>query len=50
MLGIKEWQVFEELIRNGVISNDLKKDLDPIQKSLYDDGSIKISNSEGETQ
>ena len=44
------WQVFEELIKNGVISNNLKKDLDPVVKSLYDDGSIKIANSEGETQ
>ena len=44
------WQVFEELIKNGVISNNLKKDIDLVAKSLYDDGSIKISNSEGETQ
>ena len=33
------WQVFEELIKNGVISNNM---LDKIEMPPYDDGTMKM--------
>ena len=42
----KMWEVFEELIKNGTISNkNIKNNLDPITKSLYDDGTLKSNDS-----
>ncbi len=42
----KMWEVFEELIKNGTISNkDIENNLDPITKSLYDDGTLKSNDS-----
>lgn len=43
----KMWEVFEELIKNGTISskNTENNDLNPITKSLYDDGTLKNNNS-----
>ena len=41
------WQIFEDLIKNGVISN---KHVDKIDFPDYDDGTMamKIINEEGE--
>ena len=42
----KMWEVFEELIKNGTISNkDIENNLDPITKSLYNDGTLKSNDS-----
>ena len=42
----KMWEVFEELIKNGTISNkNIEDNLDPITKSLYDDGTLKSNDS-----
>ena len=42
----KMWEVFEELIKNGTISNkNIENNLDPITKSLYDDGTLKSNDS-----
>lgn len=42
----KMWEVFEELIKNGTILNkDIENNLDPITKSLYDDGTLKSNDS-----
>lgn len=43
----KMWQIFEDLIKNGVISN---KNVDKIDFPDYDDGTMamKIINEEGE--
>ena len=42
----KMWEVFEELIKNGTISNkDIENNLDPITKNLYDDGTLKSNDS-----
>lgn len=43
------WQVFEDLIKNGVISN---KNVDKVSLPPYDDGTMKmeITNEEGEVK
>ena len=43
------WQIFEELIKNGTISN---KDVDNIKTPPYDNGTMEIKplNSEGEVE
>lgn len=43
------WQVFEDLIKNGVISN---KNVDKVSLPPYDDGMMKmeITNEEGEAK
>ena len=42
----KMFEVFEELIKNGTISNkNIENNLDPITKSLYDDGTLKSNDS-----
>jgi hypothetical protein len=43
------WQVFEDLVKNGVISN---KNVDKVSLPPYDDGTMKMetTNEEGEAK